>query len=87
MRNTYLDRPWPKVCHVLSLTNGYRSILVPHDFPIRGGRFVEQDATYSEAFLAEYGDNEFPDGLRTCKLAHYRNVQQISLSVLCVVKV
>jgi hypothetical protein len=37
MRNTYLDRPWPKVCHVLSLTNGYRSILVISAFARTNG--------------------------------------------------
>ena len=87
MRDTSLDRPRAKLCHVLSLTHCNRAILVPNDLPIGIGSLVEQDAAYSEAFLAEYGDNELLDGFRNRQFAYYRNVQQISLSVLRVVKV
>ena len=86
MSDTRLDRPWPKVSRVLSFTHGYRPILVPHDFPIRVGCLVEQDAAYSEAFLAEYADDELLDGFRISQSAYYRNVQQVSLSVLGIVK-
>src|SRR5258705_5352689 len=57
MRDTSLDRPWAKLCQILSLTYCNGAILVPDDLPIGIGSLVEQDATHSEAFLAEYRNN------------------------------
>ena len=91
MRDTSLDRPWTKLCQILSLTYCNRAILVPDDLPIGIGSLIgsliEQNAAYSKAFLAEYGDNQLLHGFRNRKFAHYRNVQQISLRVSGAVKV
>jgi hypothetical protein len=84
--NTRLDGPRAEVRHLLSLTNGYRSILVPYNFPIRVGRLVKQDAAYRETCVAENGTDELFYGFRRCYFSHYRNTQQIPLSVLGIAK-
>jgi hypothetical protein len=61
MQHASFDRPWAEMSSILSLTNCYRSILVPSDFPVRVGRFVEEEAAHGKAILAEHGGDELSD--------------------------
>jgi len=61
MWDTGFDRPWTEMSRILSLTNCYRSILVPGDFPVRVGRFVEEESAHGKAILAENGGDELSD--------------------------
>ena len=53
MRDTTLHRPRTKTCRVFPLTYRYRSVLVPPDFPIGVGCFIEQDAAHRKASLTQ----------------------------------
>jgi len=74
MKDTSLDRPWAKLCQILSFAYCDGAILVPDDLPIGIGRLVEQDTAHGEGFLAEDTVNQLPDRFRNGQCAHGWNV-------------
>ena len=87
VRHPSLFGPRPKSWHVDALARGDREILMPHDFPIRGWCFVEEQRADSEALVTEHrgrkGPNIRRDGERSNVLVQ-KQVSRTAAPIYCV---